>query len=177
MKEDARSSMGAITRCQTVNKGYSGGGKSSSVKSIFGYMEGRQEKRQTRVNPEVSGEQQVAPRRSCARPTPRGGSEKNAPLILHQRPTKKAAKNAALSIERPGPTHADAVPPALHRYRRVRLTPPRDTRLFFLLAEVRGETPPFDIFASAFGGKCWREREREKSGERPPREAIRPGHA
>lgn len=105
------------------------------------------------MNPEVSGEQQVAPCRSCARPTPRGGSEKNAPLILHQRPTKKAAKNAALPIERPGPTHADAVPPALHRCRRVRLTPPRDTRLFFFLVEVRGETP-FDIFASAFGGKC-----------------------
>lgn len=124
------------------NKGYPGGGKSSSVKSIFGYMEGRQEQRQTRVNPEVSGEQQAAPRRSCARPTPRGGSEKNAPLILHQRPTKKAAKNAALPIERPGPTHADAVPPAsLHRCRRVHLTPPRDTRLFFSWSRREGRDP------------------------------------
>lgn len=38
---------------------------------------------------------------------------------------------------------------------------PRATRVFFFPGRgERGETP-FDIFASAFGGKCWRERERE----------------
>ena len=91
------------------------------------------------------------------------GVKKNAPLILHQRPTKKAAKNAALPIERPGPTHADAVPATLHRCRRVHRTPPRDTRLFFLVQRKRErerervserererQIPP-DIFASAFG--------------------------
>lgn len=36
---------------------------------------------------------------------------------------------------------------------------PRATRVFFFPGRgERGETP-FDIFASAFGGKCWRERE------------------
>lgn len=109
------------------------GNSSNAKKSIFGFhgRPARREQRETRVNREESGEQQQVAPRPCARPTPRGGSEKNAPLILHQRPAKKAAKNAALPIERPGPTHAVAVSDVAS-LRRV-YTPPPGERRFFLL--------------------------------------------
>lgn len=63
--------------------------------------------RETRMRPEERGaaDRVTAMHGALNLPLERGGSEKNAPLILHQRPTKKAAKNGTrYPIERPGPT-------------------------------------------------------------------------
>lgn len=61
-------------------------------------------------------------------PQERGGSEKNAPLILHQRPTKKAAKNGTLPDRA---TRSDTPMQFRHCIGRSALTRTRATLAFF----------------------------------------------
>lgn len=81
-------------------------------------------------------------------PQERGGSEKNAPLILHQRPTKKAAKNGTLPDRA---TRSDTPMQFRHCIGRSALTRTRATLAFFSSLH-RGELPiRHRISARSFG--------------------------
>lgn len=58
--------------------------------------ENRGETRMVRSEERGTADRVTAMHNALDLPQERGGSEKNAPLILHQRPTKKAAKNGTL---------------------------------------------------------------------------------